>query len=657
MVSVAASALAVLEMVFIFVVLLLLHGLRKFIGSAGFYVSVGLLFVFSQLAGAADLKIVTGLPGFNFNMSSGVLLLPCLTAIMVIYIADGTLEAQRLIMSLIAALGIYTYLASVTVTQIAWNGGESGIPALLSLLFRDGVHTMSANVVSFALDLFLLPIIYQRLRNWGCRLFICVTGALFIGQALDSILYSSICYWGRSVWITELGFSYLSRATSILILAGIASFYLSRLKTEEPGTGGRGTLDILVSFFGGPGRARALEHDLRESEERYRLLFRGAADMIVSMDRKGVIFDANSAALRLTGLNEQEDMGSVSIQEISDVSDEFLRNLPLDGNDLAGADPSANASHFCSAVMTRTGREAELSFSPVDVAGNPMLIVFGRDVTERKKLDREREEWQEKMAHRQRVESIGRLAGGIAHDFNNFLHAMQGHLDIIRFMHPVEDPDVERHLDRIDAITEKAALLTKQLLGFARRGNYNESEIELTSFLHSAFELFLPGTTSCPVTLNFRPPRGERFFVRGDAIQLQQAILNILFNARDAMKELPEHKRVLSVSLSRTSDPAELHPPAEAAVSAGAPSLAVIRIHDAGPGIEPAVMGRIFEPYFTTKPVGEGTGMGLPMAYGILLSHKGWLEAGNAPEGGAVFTLVIPECGTSAPESGKASGT
>lgn len=644
MVSVAASVLAVLEMVFIFVVLLLLHGLRKLIGSAGFYVAIGLLFVFSQLAGAADLKIVTGLPGFNFNMSSGVLLLPCLTAIMVIYIADGTLEAQRLIMSLIAALGIYTYLASVTVTQIGWNGGEGGIPALLSSLFRDGIHTMAASVVSFALDLFLLPIIYQRLRNWGCRLFFCVTGALFIGQALDSILYSSICYWGRSVWIAELGFSYLSRATSILILAGIASFYLSRLRTEEPGMGGRGTLDILVSFFGGPGRARALELDLRKSEERYRLLFRGAADMIVSMDRNGIIFDANAAALRLTGLNEQEDMGSTTIQEISDVSNEFLRNVPLDGSDPRGTDPSANSALFCSAVMKRTGREAELSFSPVEIAGNPMLIVFGRDVTERKKLDREREEWQEKMAHRQRVESIGRLAGGIAHDFNNFLHAMQGHLDIIRYMHPVEDPDVERHLDRIDGITEKASLLTKQLLGFARRGNYNESEIELTAFLNSAFELFLPGTTSCPVTLDLRIPRGERFFVRGDTIQLQQAVLNILFNARDAMKDLPEQERVLSVSLSRTNDPAELHPPAEAAVSAGASSLAVIRIRDAGPGITPSVMNRIFEPYFTTKPVGEGTGMGLPMAYGILLSHKGWLEAGNAPEGGAIFTLVIPEC-------------
>ena len=652
MFSIAASSLAVLEMVFIFVVLLLLHGLRKFIGSAGFYSALGLLFVFSQLAGAADLKIATGVPGFNFNISSGVLMLPCLTAIMVIYITDGTLEAQRLIMAFIAALGIYSYLASVTVTQIAWDGAEGGIPDMLSSLFREGIHTMSANVVSFTLDLFLLPIIYQRLRNWGCRLFFCVTGALFIGQALDSLLYSSICYWGRSGWITEFGFSYLSRALSILILAWIASFYLSRLKTEEPGTGGRGTLDILVSFFGGPGRARALEHDLRESEERYRLLFRGAADMIVSMDREGTIFDANAAAVRLTGLKPEEERGSITIQKLSDVSEAFLRSVPEAGNDPDAGSAEIRPARICSAVMTRTGREAELSFSPVDIAGNPMLIVFGRDVTERKKLDREREEWQEKIAHRQRVESIGRLAGGIAHDFNNFLHAMQGHLDIIRYMHPVDDPDVERHLARIDSITDKASHLTKQLLGFARRGNYNESEIELTSFLRSAFDLFLPGTTTCPVSLDFRHPRGELFFVRGDAIQLQQAVLNILFNARDAMKDLPENERILTVSISRTVDLSRLHPPADAALAAGK-SWAVIRIRDAGPGIGPAVMSRIFEPYFTTKPVGEGTGMGLPMAYGILLSHKGWLEAGNDPEGGAVFTLVIPERNVVDPDSEK----
>lgn len=638
MLSAASATLAILAMIFIFVVLLLLHGLRKLIGSAGFYASLGLIFVFSQLAGAADLKIVTGLPGFNFNISSGVLMLPCLTAIMVIYITDGTLEAQRLIMALIAALGIYTYLAGVTVTLIEWDDAEGGIPAMLSSLFRDGIHTMSASVVSFALDLFLLPIIYQRLRNWGCRLFFCVTGALFIGQALDSILYSSICYWGRSVWITELGFSYLSRALSILILAGIACFYLTRLKTEEPGTGGRGTLDILVSFFGGPGRARALEHDLRESEERYRLLFRGAADMILSVNRDGIIFDANSAALRLTGLDASE-MGDLSLQDISNVNSSFLQAIPE--NSGAQKSPSP-APCICSALMSRTGREAELSFSPVVIAETPMLIVFGRDVTERKKLDRERQEWQEKIAHRQRIESLGRLAGGIAHDFNNFLHAIQGHIDIIRYMHPVDDPDVQRHLGRIDSITDKASLLTRQLLGFARRGNYNEADIELNAFLRSAFELFLPGTTSCPVSLDFQAPHGQKFPIRGDSIQLQQAVLNILFNARDAMKDLPENKRLLTVSLSRTSDLSDFHPPAESPTSSCS-SWAVIRIRDAGAGIKPEVLNRIFEPFFTTKPVGEGTGMGLPMAYGILLSHKGWLEAANHPEGGALFTLVIPE--------------
>jgi len=259
-------------------------------------------------------------------------------------------------------------------------------------------------------------------------------------------------------------------------------------------------------------------------------------------------------------------------------------------------------------------------------------------------MERERQEWQEQSFHRQRLESIGRLAGGIAHDFNNFLHAMQGHLDIIRYMHPVDDPDVVRHLESLDAITEKAADLTRQLLGFARKGNYNETEIDLPQFLRSTIALFMPGAAPAPVDLQLEIAPDVDFTIAGDPIQLQQAVLNILFNARYAMRDIPEKERRIRIRLDLAERMNfQFDPPGEVQLRPDV-AFCAVRIHDSGPGIPDSVIHRIFEPFFTTKPVGEGTGMGLSMAYGILLTHKGWIQAENAQEGGAVFTLVLPLC-------------
>jgi C4-dicarboxylate-specific signal transduction histidine kinase len=283
------------------------------------------------------------------------------------------------------------------------------------------------------------------------------------------------------------------------------------------------------------------------------------------------------------------------------------------------------------------------------IGDTPMLIVYGQDITERTRLERERQEWQEQTFHWQRLESIGRLAGGIAHDFNNFLHAMQGHLDIIRYMHPVEDPDVNRHLDVIDSITEKAATLTKQLLGFARKGNYNESDIELETFIRSAVDLFMPASSAIPVNVDVNILAEKKLIIRGDPIQLQQALMNIMFNARDAMENVPEAKRKLIISLYEHDDSntTDLRPPPEIA-DWKEYHYCVIRVLDSGTGIGDDAINRLFEPFFTTKPVGKGTGMGLSMAYGILLAHKGWIQAENAPEGGAAFSffLRIPDQST-----------
>ena len=158
--------------------------------------------------------------------------------------------------------------------------------------------------------------------------------------------------------------------------------------------------------------------------------------------------------------------------------------------------------------------------------------------------------------------------------------------------------------------------------------------------------MFLPSAAGIDFKLDLpnKHTNDAPLIVRGDSVQLQQVILNLLMNARDAVRKIPEHDRRITISLGTPAalgvDPL---PPPDADVSPDA-RYCVIRIRDSGPGVPDDLRARIFEPFFTTKPVGQGTGMGLSMAYGILISHKGWLQLDPAdPESpGAAFSLFLP---------------
>ncbi len=217
--------LALLEMTFIFVGLLILHALRRIIGSSPFYIALGLLFVFTQLIGAAGLRVVTGIPAFEWNLSSGVLLLPILVSLIVVYLADGTLETQRLMIGLMASLGLYAYLAFLTGAQAAWGGaafaGDSS--EMLTGLMTESIRQMAAMVIAFTIDIFLLPIFFQRLRNLKFPLAVSVTGALLFVQLIDSTVFSAVCYWGEPYWWNGIADNYLGRSVLILWLSVIAS--------------------------------------------------------------------------------------------------------------------------------------------------------------------------------------------------------------------------------------------------------------------------------------------------------------------------------------------------------------------------------------------------------------------------------------------------
>ncbi len=633
-------ALAVLEMTFLFVTLLLLHGLKNQLGAPASYVAMGLLFGFTQFAGAGGITIVTGYSGFDIPLSSGVLMLPFLGILAVIYIADGTLSAQRVIIGLMISLALYLYLAHLTVTQAEMippqDTAADPLPVAFAAMMRSSLRVMAANVLSFTVDIFLIPIFYQGLRNRRINLFLCVAASLIAVQLSDALVFSAVYRWGRPDWWLDLEASYLYKTLMVLWLSVIITFYISRIRYELPGEG-RGALDIVIAFFGNYGKRVELEKTLRDTEERYRVLFRNAVASIFLTDPNGAISEVNDSAAA---------MFRISADELKDKSFPELAGIEREKWDALLAEPEARYT----ATPPGTDRILELAINRVVIDETPMVLVHGRDVTERTRLEREREIWREQTFHRQRLESIGELAGGIAHDFNNFLQAIQGHLDLIKYMYPVREENARRHIEVIDTITERAATLTRDLLGFARRGNFTASEIDLAAFLNTSAAMFLPSAAGIDFKLDLpdKHTGDAPLIVRGDSVQLQQVILNLLMNARDAVRKIPEHDRRITISLGTPAalgvDPL---PPPDADVSPDA-RYCVIRIKDSGPGVPDDLRARIFEPFFTTKPVGQGTGMGLSMAYGILISHKGWLQLDPAdPESsGAAFSLFLPLKGT-----------
>lgn len=622
--AVYTVGLALLESTFVFVGLLILHGLKRLIGSAPLYMFLGVLLVMMNVAGAAGLRMVLSGSGFELSISTSILLLPLLAMLLVIYIADGTLAAQRLIIAAMAAFGIFAYLSWITELQAVWGGftmSQGHLADYLSKLLGNTTKNMGASLVSLTLDLFLIPVIFQKMKNYGCRLTVCTIGAILLGQLFDSFVFVAVLYWGDPQKMAVLNAEYLPRILLSLWISILAAIYLSRIDKEIPGDSRR-ALDIVLAFFGSYGKTKLLEQNLLESEQRYRTIIQNASDMILVTDANGIIVDANKAAQEMLSAKTMFDLIGCNL-------DDFL----------LGPDTLSHLMHEDESVMHLTlpdsSRELELSMSRITVDGTPALVFIGRDITERERLAKERELLRTESAHRQRLEAIGRLAGGIAHDFNNHIHAIHGHLDLI-YMGEVTEESLP-HLRKIDAIAEQAGKLTSQLLGYARKGKRQVEKLLLKSIIDGAYNLFLPTTQTGIQTVLDIPD--ESILVEGDRTQLQQAILNLMINARDAMENLPENARFLRIRAGLCSrmgvtprPPADIH-------SVG--PFCCICVEDSGPGVDEAIVEQIFEPFFTTKPTGKGTGMGLSMSYGVSREHGGWIQYDRI-ESGASFTIILP---------------
>ena len=255
------------------------------------------------------------------------------------------------------------------------------------------------------------------------------------------------------------------------------------------------------------------------------------------------------------------------------------------------------------------------------------LVAYLIDVSEQKQMELQ-------LAQAQKMQAIGQLAGGVAHDFNNLLTAIQLRLDELLHRHPVGDPSYEG-LNEIRQTGVRAADLVRKLLAFSRKQTVQREVLELGELI-SEFEVLLRRLLREDVKLITDYGR-DLPQVRADKSQLETAVMNLAVNARDAVRAA-KGGGVVRIRTARLNE--------DEARSLGFPGAegdqAFIEVSDDGPGIPPEVMGKIFDPFVTTKPVGEGTGLGVATVYGIVKLSDGWIHVHSRPGEGAAFRIFLP---------------
>ena len=255
-----------------------------------------------------------------------------------------------------------------------------------------------------------------------------------------------------------------------------------------------------------------------------------------------------------------------------------------------------------------------------------------REITDRKQAQEEHTRLLEQLYHAQKMEAIGRLAGGVAHDFNNLMTGILGYSSLLKIQ---SEPGTQlfKAADVIEQAANRAASLTRQLLGFARKGKLKNMVVDVHRIIGEVVSL-LSRTIDKRIEMIQRL-RAENPILMGDPGQIQQVLMNLAMNASDAMPEGGTLLFETSTCTIRGTDR-----PTHVQLAAG--KYLLISVSDTGKGIPDDIRDRIFEPFFTTKPPGEGTGMGLAMVYGIVKNHGGMVQVLSEVGKGSLFNVYFP---------------
>jgi len=364
---------------------------------------------------------------------------------------------------------------------------------------------------------------------------------------------------------------------------------------------------------------------LARSEENYRQLFEQANDAIFLLGPDGRLVDLNRHSTELTGFARADLLGRTAYELIAAEDHGMMQHC---FGELLKEGTRYNVYRFRRKDGGSFPGEAHTKLLP-----DGRILAMVRDITERKSAEEQRRRLEEELRQAQKLQAIGTLAGGIAHDFNNILAAILGNAQLLRMQLP---PAHEGHgkVSQILLASNRAKDLVQQILMFTRQRQQERRMLQMSAIVLEAARL-VEVTLPTGVTLELSVPP-ELPPVLADPTQIHQVVVNLCTNAVHAMRTGGGKLRVgLAVTTlpEGSSDSKPGLPPGR---------YVCLRVADTGHGMDPAILQRIYEPFFTTKPVGDGTGLGLAVVHGIVEAHEGGIAVASQPGQGTRFSLYFP---------------
>ncbi len=373
------------------------------------------------------------------------------------------------------------------------------------------------------------------------------------------------------------------------------------------------------------------EDALRESEKRFARIFRSnPAPQVISDIDTGYMIDVNDRWLDMLGYTRNEMMGRTS----REVGETGIWADPTERDRIvAKLKQHGRFQNEPVEFITKTGRPifALWSAEAVELAGRRVMLSMIYDETEQKQSEKERDQLRTQLIHAQKMESVGRLAGGVAHDFNNMLSVIQGYTEMAMGKSPA--PGLHQDLEEILNASHRSAAIVRQLLAFARKQTISPRVLDLNDTMENMLKMIrrLIGEN---IELFWQPAPGL-WPVKMDPAQIDQVVANLCVNARDAIAGVGK----------LTIETENVHIDADALAVYGEfrpGEYVMLAVSDTGDGMDPATLENIFEPFYTTKPTGKGTGLGLPTVYGIARQNNGFVNVHSDPGKGATFRIYLP---------------
>ena len=367
---------------------------------------------------------------------------------------------------------------------------------------------------------------------------------------------------------------------------------------------------------------RQMEEAVRKSEEKYRLLVENANEAILVI-QEGLIKYVNPKAVKIMQYSDgdlfpQPFLKFIHPEDREKVMDQYLKRM--------AGEPTATVYSF--RLLDDQGNILWVEINAVQISweGQAAVLVFLTDITEKKQLEMQ-------FLQAQKMEAVGRLAGGVAHDFNNLLTSILGHSDLMMMRLRSGDPLIE-DINEIIKAAKRATGLTRQLLAFSRKQLMQPKVLNLNGIIFDMKKMLQRLIGEDILLETVLSPDLRRVLV--DPGQIEQVIMNLVVNARDAM---PQGGTLTIETVNTRIDEVQLRQ----YLGAKPGAYVLLSVKDSGSGISEEAQPHIFEPFFTTKELGQGTGLGLSTVYGIVKQSNGYIWMDSRPGEGTVFKIFLPQ--------------